>query len=55
MVDMMHVTLQAQDVWDAIEHGDNVEERRDMMTYAAIYQAVLEDILLLLVEKDSTK
>ena len=44
----MHVNLQAQDMWDVIEHGDNVEERKDRTTLASIYQAVLEDVLLML-------
>ena len=39
-------------MWEAIEHGD-VEERKDRMALAAIYQIVLEDVLLMLVEKDS--
>ena len=50
----MRVNLQAQGVWDVIKHGD-VEERKDVMTLAAIYQAVPKDILLMLAEKDSTK
>ena len=50
----MCVNLHAQGVWDAVEHGD-VEEHKDRMTLAAIYQAVSEDVLLILVEKDSTK
>ena len=33
----MRVNLQAQGVWDAIEHGDEVEERKDKMDLAAIY------------------
>ena len=41
-------------MWDAIEHG-NIEERKDRMTLAAIYQKIPEDILLMLAEKDSTK
>ncbi|XP_023520969.1 levodione reductase-like isoform X2 [Cucurbita pepo subsp. pepo] len=44
-----------QDVWDAMEHGDDVDERKDRMTLAAIYQVVLEDIFLMLAEKDSSK
>ena len=50
----MRVNLQAQGMWDAIEHGDKVEERNDRMALAAIYQTVLEDVLLMLAEKDST-
>ena len=41
-------------MWDAIEHG-NVEERKKMMALAAIYEAILVYVLLLLAEKDSTK
>ena len=47
----MRVNLQAEGMWDSIEHRD-VEERKDRMTLAAIYQAVLEDVLLMLSEKD---
>ncbi|XP_022955161.1 inositol transporter 4-like isoform X3 [Cucurbita moschata] len=50
----MRVNLQAQGVWDVIEHGD-IEESKDRMAFAAIYQAVPEDILLMLAEKDSAK
>ena len=50
----MRVNLQAQGVWDALEHGD-VEECKDTMALAAIYQAVPKDVLLMLAEKDSTK
>ena len=35
---------------DAIEHGDNVKERKDRVTHAIIYQVVLEDVLLMLAE-----
>ena len=38
-----------------MEHGDDVDERKDRMTLAAIYQVVLEDIFLMLAEKDSSK
>ena len=50
----MRVNLHAQGVWDAFEHGD-VEECKDRMTLAPIYQAVLEDILLMLAEKGLAK
>ena len=33
----MRVNLQAQGVWDAIKHGDEVEERKDRMALVAIY------------------
>ena len=48
------VNLQEQGVWDAIENGDDVEEHKNRMTLATIYQAVLEDVLLMLV-RGSTK
>ena len=47
----MRVNLQAQGVWDATQKAD-VEERQDRMTLAAIYQAVPEDVLMMLAEKD---
>ena len=40
-------------MWDAIKQGEDVEKRKDRMTLAVIYQAVLEDVLLMLAEKDS--
>ena len=49
----MRVNLQAQGMWDAIKQGEDVEECKDRMTLAVIYQAVLEDVLLMLAEKDS--
>ena len=54
MIDQDVCQLTGTDVWDAIEHG-HVEEHKDKMTLTAIYQAVLEDVLLMLAEKDSTK
>ena len=36
---------------DTIEHGDDVEKRKDRMTLAAIYQAVSKDTLLKLAKK----
>ena len=50
----MRVNLQAQGVWDTVEHGD-VEERKDKMFLVDIYQTISEDLLLILVEKDSAK
>ncbi|XP_022930011.1 NADPH-dependent pterin aldehyde reductase-like isoform X3 [Cucurbita moschata] len=44
-----------QVVWDAMEHGDDVDEPKNRMTLVAIYQVVLEDIFLMLAEKDSSK
>ena len=32
----IHVNLQTQGVWDAIEHGDKVKERKVRMPFAAI-------------------
>ena len=51
----MHVNLQAQDLWNTIKYGNGVEESKDRMNFSVIYQAVLEDVLLMFVEKDSTK
>ncbi|XP_022927953.1 uncharacterized protein LOC111434803 [Cucurbita moschata] len=51
----MCVNLKAQGVWDAIKHGDEVEEHKDRMTLAAIYETVPEDVLLMLAEKDLAK
>ena len=51
----MCVNLHIQSVWDVIELGDDIGERKDRMTLAVIYQAVLEDVLLMLAEKDLTK
>ena len=41
-------------MWGAIEHGE-IEEHKDRMALATIYQVVSEDVLLMLAEKDSTK
>ena len=41
-------------MWDTSEHGD-VEEHKDRIALAAIYRAVLEDVFLILAEKDSAK
>lgn len=38
----MCVNLQEQDVWDAIKHGNNIEEREDKMALVTIYLAVSE-------------
>ena len=43
----MPVNLQAQDVWDSIEYGEDVEEHKDRMTLVVIYQVVSEDVLLM--------
>ncbi|XP_020573667.1 uncharacterized protein LOC110020042 [Phalaenopsis equestris] len=50
----MRVNLQAQGVWEAVEQ-DEVEERKDRMALAVIYQALPEDVLLMVAEKDSAK
>ena len=50
----MRVNLQAQGVWDAVQNPE-VDERKDRMALAAIYQAIPEDVLLMLAEKDTTK
>lgn len=50
----MRVNLQAQGVWDAIQNAE-VEEQKDQMALAAIYQAIPEDVLLMLAEKDTAK
>lgn len=42
-------------VQDAIMHGDEIEEHKDGMTLVVAYQAVLEDIILLLAKKDLIK
>ena len=49
----MCVNLQVQGMWDTFEHDDDIEERKDGMILAAIYQAVLEELML--AEKDSAK
>nr|GEV03841.1 hypothetical protein [Tanacetum cinerariifolium] len=50
----MRVNLQAQGVWDATQR-EGVEERQDRMALAAIYQAITEDVLLMLADKDTAK
>ncbi|XP_020585663.1 uncharacterized protein LOC110028241 [Phalaenopsis equestris] len=50
----MRVNLQAQGVWEVVEQ-DEVEERKDRMALVAIYQALPEDVLLMVAEKDSAK
>ena len=53
MVDKNVCSL-TQGVWKAIEHGDEIEESKDRMALAAIYQAVPKGVLML-EEKDSAK
>nr|GEU85354.1 hypothetical protein [Tanacetum cinerariifolium] len=50
----MRVNLQAQGVWDATQR-EGVEDRQDRMALAAIYQAIPEDVLLMLADKDTAK
>lgn len=54
----MKVFMQAQGVWDAVEPSDpkeTLEERKDKMAMAAIYQGIPEEMLLSLAEKKSAK
>ena len=51
----MHVNLQEPGVWNAIEHCDDIKEHKTGLTLVTIYQAILEDVLLMSAEKDSTK
>ena len=41
-------------MWDTIEHG-GVEEHKDRMALATIYQVVSVDVFLMLAKKDSAK
>lgn len=50
----MRVNLQAQGVWDVIKNVET-DERKDRMALTAIYQAILEDVLLMLAKKDTSK
>ncbi|CAH9074982.1 unnamed protein product [Cuscuta epithymum] len=50
----MRVNLKAQGVWDVIETRAT-DERKNMTALALIYQAIPEDILLMLADKDSAK
>ena len=54
----MIVFMQAHGVWEAIEPKDPevaVEEKKDKMALAAIYQGIPEDMLLSLAEKKIAK
>ncbi|XP_020254172.1 uncharacterized protein LOC109831249 [Asparagus officinalis] len=51
----MKVYMQAQGVWDAVEAEGRVDNRRDKIALAAIYQGVNDEILLLLAEKTMAK
>nr|KAJ0225396.1 hypothetical protein LSAT_V11C100018330 [Lactuca sativa] len=54
----MRVFMQAQGVWDAVEPrtpNTVVEVKKDKMALAAIYQGILEDLLLSLAEKQTAK
>lgn len=51
----MKVFMQALNVWEAVEPKAAVDGRKDKMAMAAIYQAIPEDILLSLAEKQTAK
>ncbi|CAH9098259.1 unnamed protein product [Cuscuta epithymum] len=54
----MKVFMQAQGVWDAIEPADpkaEIEDRKDKMAMAAIYQGIPEEMLLSLAEKKTAR
>lgn len=54
----MRVFMQAQGVWDAVEHSDPkyvVETKLDKVALAAIYQGIPEKILLPIAEKKTAK
>ncbi|XP_074336204.1 uncharacterized protein LOC141673363 [Apium graveolens] len=54
----MRVFMQAHGVWDAIEPKDlkaTVEERKDKIAFAAVYQGIPEDLLLSIAEKTTTR
>uniref|UniRef100_A0A0A9DE89 CCHC-type domain-containing protein n=1 Tax=Arundo donax TaxID=35708 RepID=A0A0A9DE89_ARUDO len=51
----MKAYLKAQGVWEAIDLEKDIDMRKDQMALAAIYQGIPEEILLLLVEKETAK
>lgn len=51
----MKVFMRVQGVWDAIAEKEAVDKRKDQMALIAIFQAVPEDLLLLLAKKETTK
>ncbi|XP_023550513.1 uncharacterized protein LOC111808631 [Cucurbita pepo subsp. pepo] len=54
----MKVYLRAEGLWDAIESTeslDSLDERKDQMALAAIYQAIPEEMLFLLAEIETAK
>ncbi|CAM8935138.1 unnamed protein product [Rhodiola kirilowii] len=53
----VNVFMEAQGVWEAVEPptGMVVDQRRDKMAMAAIYQGVPEDVLLAIAEKQTAK
>lgn len=54
----MKVFMKAQGVWQAVEQSDPkviVEEKTDQVALAAIYQGILEEILLSIAEKKTAK
>nr|GEX05804.1 hypothetical protein [Tanacetum cinerariifolium] len=50
----MRVNLQAQGVWDATQR-EGFKVQQDRMALAAIYQAIPEDVLLMLANNDTAK
>ncbi|XP_022944046.1 uncharacterized protein LOC111448596 [Cucurbita moschata] len=51
----MEVFMMAQGVWEAIESPETIDNRKDKMVLAAIYQSIGEDTLLQLGAKKTTK
>ena len=54
----MKVSMRAQGVWHAVEPKDPkvpIEEKKDQMALAAIYQGIPENMLFLVSEKETTK
>ena len=51
----MKVFLKAQGVWEAIDAKSNVDVSKDQMALAAIYQAINEDTLMRISEKETAK
>ena len=51
----MCVNLPSQCVWDAIEHGNDVEERKDRMTLSVIFQVAWEMLQIMHVDTECVK
>ena len=52
------VSMRAQGVWHAVEPKDPkmpIEEKKDQMALAAIYQGMTKDMLFFVSEKEKTK